>query len=215
MQSFLPRQRTESWAELLIVPLIHLVLLGFLPLWEMRRNRMPALGAACGQMVAVKAAAYRESGGHSAIRHRLHDAMALATLFRQEGYLTDLLDATPLADCRMYERPLDVLSGFSKNATEGMARPHVLPLWTLLLLGANVLPWLLAAPPSGVVGAALLIDLLVYLALMRRYRQRPLGALTRPAGVLLLIAIQWSSLAGKWLGWRTTWKGRRYDRVHR
>ncbi len=216
MLSAIPRQQTQSWAERSIIPLIHLVLLGFLPFWEMRRNTLPALGAACGQMVAVKARCYRKVGGHGAVRHRLHDATALAAHFRIQGYLTDLFDATSIASCRMYQSPQDVFSGFAKNATEGMAQPRLLPLWTFLLLGANVLPlvmWLLK--PSSIAAAlALACNLWVYLSLMKRYRQDLSGALTRPAGVLLFIAIQWVALIGKWLGWKATWKGRSYQRLH-
>jgi hypothetical protein len=214
MHSGIPRQETGGWAEQLVIPLIHLILLGYLPLWEMRRNRLPALGAACGQMVLIKAEPYRQSGGHAAVRHRLHDATALAALFRKNGHLTDLFDATTLADCRMYRRTTEVLTGFAKNATEGMAQPRILPIWTFLLLGANLLPLLLALQGQSIAIAALALDALVYLALMLRFRQTLLGALTRPAGVALLVGIQWMALAGKWLGWRATWKGRSYKPDH-
>lgn len=214
MTSGLPRQRTVGWAEQTVIPLIHLVLLGFLPFWEMRRNRLPALGAACGQMIAIQAEAYRRTGGHSAVRHRLHDATALAALFRNNGYLTDMFDATGLADCRMYRRSRDVWDGFSKNATEGMAQPHLLPIWTVLLLGANLLPLLLALSGSRLGLLALFLDLVVYLALRQRFQQTLLGALSRPFGVLTLIVIQWWALLDKWRGGSAVWKGRAYQPRH-
>ncbi len=216
MASSIPHQITGTWAEQMVIPLIHLVLLGFLPFWEMRRNKLPALGAACGQMVAVKRDPYEASGGHLAVRHRLHDATALAAHLRKEGHLTDLFDSTTLADCRMYENAKDVFLGFAKNATEGMARPFLLPLWTFLLLSANVLPWVLALTSTAtpILATAQLLNLAVYLALMVRYRQSALGALTRPAGVLLFVAIQWLALMGKWVGWKASWKGRAYDRIY-
>ena len=150
------------------------------------------------------------------MRHRLHDATALAAHLRKEGHLTDLFDSTTLADCRMYENAKDVFLGFAKNATEGMARPFLLPLWTFLLLSANVLPWVLALTSTAtpILATAQLLNLAVYLALMVRYRQSALGALTRPAGVLLFVAIQWLALMGKWVGWKASWKGRAYDRIY-
>lgn len=214
MQSAIPRQVTGSWAEHLVVPLIHLVLLGYLPFWEMRRNRLPALGAACGQMVAVKAEPYREVGGHAAVRHRLHDATALAASLRRGGYLTDLFDATSLSRCRMYTRSSDVFEGFSKNATEGMARPLVLPLWTFLLLSANLLPLLSALRGAELAVYALVCNTLTYAALMQRFRQSPWGLLLRPLGVLVFILLQWQALLGKWVGRPSTWKGRSYQRIH-
>ena len=164
----------------------------------------------------MKRKAYSESGGHLAVRHRLHDATALAAHMRKEGHLTDLFDSTNLADCRMYRTATDVFHGFAKNATEGMARPLLLPTWTVLLLGANVLPWALGliGPQNTEIAIAQGLNLIVYLVLMKRYKQTALGALTRPAGVLLFVAIQWLALIGKWIGWKASWKGRVYDRVY-
>ena len=214
MQSAIPRQITGSWAEHMIVPLIHLVLLGYLPFWEMRRNLMPALGAACGQLVAVKASAYRAVGGHGAVRHRLHDATALAALLRKNGHQTDLFDATDLADCRMYRTASDVFSGFAKNATEGMARPRALPIWTFLLLGANVLPLLAWGSGGELAVYALICSFLAQLSLMHRFRQSLWSLLLRPLAVLVFVLIQWQALAAKWLGRPSEWKGRRYARIH-
>ena len=54
----------------------------------------------------------------------------------------------------MYEGASAVWTGFLKNATEGMAKPVALPIWTLLLFGGHVLPWgLLVA-----IGIDILID---------------------------------------------------------
>ena len=67
---------------------------------------------------------------------RLH----LARNFRKSNLGGMLVDGTPLATCRMYEDAASVWSGFSKNATEGMARPFALPIWTVLLVGGQLLP---------------------------------------------------------------------------
>ena len=37
-----PKQITETFSEQLVIPLIHFVLLGFLPIWQMRRSKQPA-----------------------------------------------------------------------------------------------------------------------------------------------------------------------------
>ena len=217
MLSSVPRQLTGTWAEQLIIPIIHQVLLGFLPFWEMRRNCMPALGAACGQLVAVKREAYLRSGGHLAVKHRLHDATALAALMREKKILTDLFDSTELASCRMYRNSRDVFLGFAKNATEGMAQPILLPLWTILLLGANVWPWVCGLVQGWTPELVLagILNMSVFAVLMRRYRHSLLGAVARPAGVLTFVAIQWIALIGKWVGWRATWKGRSYERLYK
>ena len=50
------------------------------------------------------------------------------------------MEASRIASCRMYRGFGETWRGFSKNATEGMATPVGLPVWTVLLLGGFVLP---------------------------------------------------------------------------
>ncbi len=51
--SGLPRQQTVGLIEQLVIPLIHFVLLGFLPLGRMRRDPRPSLAAGCGQLFSL------------------------------------------------------------------------------------------------------------------------------------------------------------------
>ncbi len=72
-----PRQITASFGEALLVPLIHLVLLAYLPMWLIRRVPRPSLAAGCGQFILVERAAYLAVDGHRAIRSSLHDGCSL------------------------------------------------------------------------------------------------------------------------------------------
>ena len=137
-----PQEVTRTLSEALIVPLIHVLLLGYLPIWLARRLQHPAFAAGCGQLIAVRRDAYQRAGGHAAIRGSRHDGLMLPRAFRRAGCATDLFDATDLARCRMYRGGREVWQGFAKNATEGMAKPLALPVWTLLLGGGHVLPFL-------------------------------------------------------------------------
>ena len=102
-------------------------------------------------MFIARADAYAKSGGHREISTSLHDGVKLPRIFRRAGFFTDLFDATEIATCRMYRGGAEVWQGFSKNATEGMATPIGLPIWTALLAGGHVLPWLLLilGPPEA------------------------------------------------------------------
>ncbi len=145
LASGVPRQLTGTLLEKMLIPLIHFVLLGFLPIWRMRRSPAPAYGAGCGQLFIARADAYRAVGGHAAIRDSLHDGIKLPRAFRRAGFGTDLFDATNLATCRMYASGAEVMAGLTKNAHEGLAAPAQIGPWTLLLFGGQVLPWLLLA----------------------------------------------------------------------
>lgn len=68
-----PRQITCTPVEQLLLPLMHFLLLGFLPLEQMRKSLKPSLGAGCGQIFVAERAAYLQAGGHEAIRNSRHD----------------------------------------------------------------------------------------------------------------------------------------------
>ncbi|MEM6856116.1 MAG: glycosyltransferase, partial [Planctomycetota bacterium] len=105
--SGVPRQITGTWLELLIVPQILWVLLGYLPMVRMRQSAMPGFGAGCGQLFVADREAYFACGGHEAIGSSMHDGVDLPRLFRRHGYMTDLFDATDAAVCRMYTNTAD------------------------------------------------------------------------------------------------------------
>jgi hypothetical protein len=215
--SGIPRQETATPLERLVIPLIHFVLLGFLPLWRMRRRRHPAYAAGCGQLFLARRDAYDQAGGHAAIRTSLHDGITLPRAFRRAGLKTDLCDATAVAACRMYRGAAELWHGLAKNATEGLGHPRLIVPTTLLLLGGGILPLglALAAPwlPPAAAALALTATVLLYsprLAGMRRFRQSPRGAVLHPLGVTVLVAIQWYALLRALLGKPAAWKGRLY-----
>jgi hypothetical protein len=214
-----PQEVTKTWLEALLLPLIHFVLLGFLPLASMRASTNPAFAAGCGQFLLVRKHAYFASGGHSAIRATMHDGLLLPREFRRHGYRTDLADLTHLARCRMYRNAAQVWHGLAKNATEGIADPRrIVPLTLLLLLG-QVAPfalaaWLVCAGGSRLLwiltAIAVLSAMLPRVLAATRFRQDRLSALLHPLGICVLLAIQWVALTQKLLGRKVRWKDRAY-----
>ena len=135
-----PQLITVTFLERLLLPLIHFVLLAFLPMGTMRRGTGPSFAAGCGQFLLVERQAYFACAGHSAIRETMHDGLLLPRLLRAAGYRTDIADITELASVRMYESAQTVWQGLAKNATEGIATVgKIVPLSLMLLLG-QVLP---------------------------------------------------------------------------
>jgi hypothetical protein len=215
--SGVPRQITGSLVEKLVVPVIHFILLGFLPIVAMRLSRRPAFAAGCGQLFMTRKAAYERAGGHSAIRASRHDGIALPRSYRRNGLKTDLFDATDVASCRMYRGAGELWEGFAKNADEGMASPASILPWTVLLIGGQIFPAILlivailggAAPPVVTLAAlGALLPIAARLVYSVRFRQSLTGALLHPLGILLVVAIQWYSLLLRISGHAPTWKGR-------
>ncbi|MDH2309895.1 glycosyltransferase [Methylobacterium brachiatum] len=217
--SGVPRQCTGTLGEMLTVPMIDFLLIGFLPVPLMRRRPDPALGAACGQLILFERAAYAAIGGHGAIRGFLHDGVRLPRLLRAAGYRTDLVAGAGLATCRMYRGFSEAWAGFSKNAHEGMATPRALPVWTMLLGCGQVLPPLLVLaglfgliPPQAlaVSAAACALSLASRAAITLAVRA-PLATIPlHPAAVLVALAIQWNVLLRGGRAGAATWKGRTY-----
>ena len=213
-----PLQLTGSIGEKLLIPLMHLVLLGFLPLDQMRASRKPEFGAGCGQLFIARRSAYFAADGHRAIRGSRHDGLKLPRAFRSAGFATDLFDATDVASCRMYTSLKQVVIGLLKNAHEGIAQPKLIGIFTLLLLGGQTLPifFLAHAIYYGWPVAATLILLIATLVSFvprslaaSRFRQPWLGVVLNPIAVAIFIAIQWWSLARTLIGSKPIlWRGR-------
>jgi glycosyltransferase involved in cell wall biosynthesis len=216
-----PHQETETPLECLLLPLIHFVLLSYLPLAGMRALPAPRFAVGCGQFLMARRDAYRKSGGHAEIRTTMHDGLLLPHLFRRNGLRTDIADLTHLATCRMYHNASEVWRGLAKNATEGMAAPARILPFTFLLFCGQVLPLLLAisvavAPSSYSEGArsfilaALAASYIPRLVSVWKYRQSLYSALLHPLGVAILLLLQWYALLRKLAGQHVTWKERAY-----
>ncbi len=211
LASGLPHEITRGWSEVLLLPLIHFLLLCYLPIPLGMLSRAPGLGAGCGQLFVARASAYARAGGHEAIRSSRHDGLMLPRAFRRAGIATGLFDATELASCRMYASAALLWEGLTKNATEGMATPVGLPVWTVLLGLGHVLPLpLLIVAPSPAAAAALACGLASRLLLALRFRQSLIGAVLHPVSVAALLFVQWASLLRAWRGVPATWRGRSY-----
>lgn len=215
-----PRQVTGSFLEWLLLPLIHFVLLGFLPIARSRIDNTPGLAAGCGQLFITRRGDYLRAGGHAAIRASLHDGVKLPRAYRRAGLRTDIFDATDIASCRMYTRSLDVWRGLAKNATEGIGSPATIIPFTILLAGGQILPWVLIvmglasgwrgwpAWTGPVAGMAVILSVLPRLLEAFRFQQSIVSGLAQPLGITLLLAIQWISLVRRQFGLQTRWRGR-------
>ncbi|RFC45972.1 MAG: Glycosyltransferase involved in cell wall bisynthesis [Verrucomicrobia bacterium] len=212
--SGIPWQRLGTLSEVMIIPLIHFVLLGFLPLQRMRATADPRFAAACGQLMLIRRSAYFEVGGHEITKQSFHEGIGLARAFRKAGKIADLFDASGVAVCRMYTGLGEVWRGFAKNAHEGLASPKsVLPFGLLLFFG-QVFPLLglLSGHLDKVSGRWALLALALGFAgrgvLAFRFNQPLAGVLLQPVAVGALLLNQWYGALRFWTGRPVGWRGR-------
>lgn len=214
--STIPRERTGSLGEALIVPMIHFVLFSYLPMPRMRRSKDPSASAGCGQFLFVRSDAYADVGGHGAWKDSMHDGIRMPRALRKAGYRTDLFDGTDLCACRMYEGFAQTWRGFAKNAYEGLGSVTLLVVLTAMHAIGHLLPWpVLLLALLGVVdpisaGPAVLAIAPAFaqrMLLAERFRHPRVSVVLHPLGVLLMTLIQWHSLLLHATGQRS-WRGR-------
>jgi hypothetical protein len=214
--SAFPRQQTGTLLEKMIIPLMHFILLGFLPLSRMRASTHPAYAAGCGQLFITRRPHYEVAGTHAAIAASRHDGLKLPRAYREAGLMTDLIDGTDLAECRMYHNASEVIRGVLKNAIEGIASPKLILPFSIILLGGSVLPvvtfvcGILQGSPViialSAVGVA--VGHLPRALAAIRLRQSWIGVALHSIGVLLFVLLQWVALANHLLGRQVAWRGR-------
>lgn len=227
--SAFPRQVTGTLAEKLLIPMMHFILLSYLPFARMRGSNHPAYASGCGQLFFTTQDAYQAAGTHAAIRSSRHDGLKLPKAFRENGMLTDCVDGSQWASCRMYTTTGEVVRGLLKNAHEGIANARLLIPFTILLGGANLLPWItlafalskrsslvtegLPVSTSVVIGIlvstiAILVSYVPRLTAAIRLRQSIVGAILHPIAILGFLLIQWWAYANHLRGRQVTWRGR-------
>jgi chlorobactene glucosyltransferase len=205
-----PTQITHTWAERLIVPLMSFVIMAYLPIVMTHHGPFVIFGAANGQCMLWRRAAYQRVGGHRAVAPSVLDDVNLARAVKRHGLRLRMADANGLIACRMYDSWRAVRDGFAKNILAGYGSSVLLLLLGALLhFGLYLLPWgLLLSPEWRAWGLAMIALGISARALSAAYsRQRVLDALLLPVSVLLMQRIALHALYWHFTG-GPRWKGR-------
>lgn len=209
--SIWPTQRTLTWGERLVVPLMALAILGYLPLTAVHYLPWSVFAAANGQCMAFRRGAYETIGGHAAVGDNVLEDVTLARLVKKAGLRLRLSDGAGLITCRMYHSWPEVRDGFAKNILAGHGRsvPFLL-LSTLFHWLIFVLPWvMLLFPTARQMGWVWLwlLSVGVRAGTAVATRQRIQDALLMPISVLLMTRIAFRSIHWHYSG-GPRWKGR-------
>jgi hypothetical protein len=203
-----PRQLTGSWLERLVQPLLWWSWLTFLPLRVAERSSRPSLAAANGQLLAVDAAAYRDAGGHAAVRADVVEDVALARALVSVGAHGGFVDGSAIARCRMYAGADAVVDGYAKSLWRAFGSPAGGIAVSTLLVGVGVLPWALLGVTAWAWPAAVGGPLSRLIAALRS-GSRPLAdAVAQPLSVLAFVLLVLLSIHRRHNG-ALAWKARR------
>ncbi len=214
--SAFPHQETGTILEQWIIPMMHFILLGYLPFDRMRSSTDASFASGCGQLFLTSAEEYFAAGTHKAIMSSRHDGVKLPRAYRSHGMATDVVDGTTLAECRMYRSASEVIRGVLKNATEGIANPRLIVVFTVLLIGSSVLPLLMLISSVMLQQTTAAVISLIALVLghlprflgAARFRQSWAGAIFHSLATGLFVSLQWIALVGHLFGKQVQWRGR-------
>jgi len=205
-----PTQVTQSWPERIVVPLMMMVIMGYLPVAMTHHSRLSIFAAANGQCMAWRRSAYQRIGGHTLVAHNVLDDVTLARAAKQQGLRLRMADGNQLIACRMYTDWPSVRAGFAKNILAGYG--NSVPF----LLFGTVFHWLIFLSPYPMLLSPYPTLAILNLALGFALRalsawythQRLVDAFSLPLGVLLMTRIAWQAIRWHYSG-GVLWKDRR------
>ena len=142
-----PRQVAEDPLARLVQPLLQWSWLTFLPLRVAETSPRPSLTAANGQILACTAATYAKIGGHTGVRDRVLEDLALARAAKGAGLRAGVADGTTLATCHMYRDDRALVAGYTKSLWSAFGSP------TGAAAATSLLAWLYIHPVAATAGA--------------------------------------------------------------
>jgi len=207
-----PRQLAGSWLEYLVQPLVTWSWAATMPLGWARRTQRTSLSAANGQFIAMTASAYRRIDGHAAVKAEVIEDVALMRAVKSNGGLTETMDGSQIAQCRMYEGTSAVVDGYSKSLWAAFNGPAGSIAVNALLVGAFVVPAVgmiasrdRATRGIGAVGYA--AGVLSRILVAQRTGESLTAAAAQPASVVAFTALNVISWRRHLRG-TASWKGR-------
>jgi chlorobactene glucosyltransferase len=219
-----PTQRTDTWAERLTVPLMALVVLGYLPRPLVHHTPWRAFAAVNGQCLAFRRRAYETVGGHYVVQGEVLEDVILARHLKAEGSRLRMADGADQINCRMYSNWPTVRDGYAKNILAGYGgRISFLLLATLFHWLVFLLPWvwlafggLLPGQPGWPIWPLALVGLGIGIRALTAAatRQRIIDALLMPVSVLLMTRIALQAIWWQWRYGGPLWKGRIINQTH-
>jgi chlorobactene glucosyltransferase len=121
MLSLMPHQELCSFWEKLVVPLVHVILMCYLPLRMVRTSRRAAFCFANGQFILFRRKFYERINGHAAVRDAIVEDVWLCKSVKKAGGRVVAFNGTAIVSCRMYRNFKEIWEGFSKNLFAALA----------------------------------------------------------------------------------------------
>lgn len=221
-----PGQRTPTWWEKSVIPLVYVHLARRYPYERVSDPRSP-LVAANGQYVLIRRTVYERAGGHQAVKSEILEDVELARSVKSAGGRLVFLLGAPRVWTRMYRSFAAMWEGWTKNLfllyerKLGRLLGTVGELFLLVLAPPSVLLALCIAFALGwrsATGAIVAVLCLLamgiqhwrYAQALRRAGFEPSLAAYQSIGAAVFSLLLLNSARAYRLSGSVQWKGRRY-----
>jgi chlorobactene glucosyltransferase len=204
--SLFPQQQMLSFAERVVVPIMHLLLLGLLRLRWVLQLPLPSMAAANGQCMFIEKNFYRHHQLHQQVKSSLVEDIAIMRYTKQQQARGAVLLGNGHISCRMYTNYKEAVSGFTKNLLAGFGGSYFgLLLYLLLVVIAPLVLAVLLPIASLLLLLFALAECLLLASLMQTNLLQQLLAFFPRLWALLQVGL--ASFAGA-ANKNYTWKGR-------
>ncbi len=222
MLSLVPHQTLGTFWEHIIVPLVHFLIMCFLPMRMIWKSNIEAFAFANGQFILFRRAMYERIGGHEAVKSNIVEDVWFVKATKRAGGKVMVFNGVDAVQCRMYDGLGEAFRGFSKNLFAGLGyNAFGMVAVCAVMFACFILPYFFVG--VSLIGAEfslasfwLPLSQLLLAALMRvfialKFRLNPLYALLHALSIVMFIAIAFNSMRWIYFGGGAAWKGRRYN----
>lgn len=115
-----PKIPLKSMLGHLLVPMQHFLVYVHLPVLLANMTAWSPASAAHGAFMMFRSDAYKQAGGHAAVRNEIVEDIALMRQMKRSGWHALLINPRRFVTCFMYETNAEVWFGFSKNIYTGI-----------------------------------------------------------------------------------------------
>ncbi len=205
--SIFPFQVMVTRGEKMVVPVMHWILVSFLPLLLVRITRKISLSAANGQLMFFDAATYRKNQWHQQVKSVRVEDIAIARLVKGARLKMATLLSRGEVSCRMYGSYSEAVAGLSRSVSAFFGESHLaMVLFSLFSTLGVALVFLFISPTFGLIYLLLMLTLRVIVSIAAEQ-----SLLFNVSSIIVqhfaFLQMVTKSLTSKFRG-KTEWKGR-------
>lgn len=200
-----PRQLSIGFIESIFQPLLHWSWFASVPLIISQRFKVKSMVVANGQFLVINKMAYLTAGGHAEIKGEVLDDLELAKLLVTNGFSGNVAEGSDVADCLMYQTPMELFSGYQKSLWRAFGGLAGSIFVALLLLSTGLLSLILALAGSELAALSFILILCSRTLSSIRAKNSITKGIWHPVAILIFVGVLTYSWIGKYRGslkWR-------------